>query len=254
MTRLLTVLAPLSGAIIPLSQIPDAVFSQRILGDGLALDPAEDVLYAPFDAIITNLNKNLHALVIAHKGAELLLHVGLDSAALKGAGFTALVQQGDRVKAGQPLLRFDRTLLAKRLSCAWVVCIVTSPRTARIHPVSQDTTQKGQPLFTLELAENLSCAQTGTHPTLQSAPITLLNKHGLHARPAGQLAKLAATYPYNIYICKGSRRANAKSITAIMGLALAQADQVTLLVEGPLEQAQAFLTLLETEFAKGFGE
>ncbi len=248
-----TVLSPVSGAVVPLGHVPDPVFSKRMLGDGVAIDATEDVLCAPFDGKIINLNKNLHAFVIAKDGLEVLIHVGLESIHLKGQGFTAFIKPGENVTAGQPLLRFDRHLLSTRLSCPLICCVVTSPRTARVTVLAPETVQSAQPLFTVDTAPTDKSA-CPWQPALQSQPITILNEHGLHARPAGQLARLAASYTHNVFICKGTRRANAKSITGIMGLALVQGDQIILSVEGPREQARAFLRQLERGFATGFAE
>ena len=93
----LTVFAPIDGAVVPLEQVPDPVFSERMLGDGVALDPAGDTIYAPIDGKIINFNKALHALVIAQNGIEILIHVGLETVSLKGEGFTPLVKEGETV-------------------------------------------------------------------------------------------------------------------------------------------------------------
>lgn len=253
MPNLFTVLSPISGALVPLCRVPDPVFGKKMLGDGVAIDPTEEVLCAPFDGIISNFNKNHHALVLTNSPLEMLIHVGLESIQLKGKGFTALVKPGDAVLAGQPLLRFEQSTLAKQLACPFVLCIVTSPRNARLIHSSAETICTGQPLFQVAISEQ-SVVSCPLQPFLQSEPITILNRHGLHARPAGQLAKLACAYPHAVYICKGSRRVNAKSITAIMGLALVQGDQITLQVEGPAPQAHALLAQLENGFATEFGE
>ena len=253
MSNLFTVLSPISGALVALEQVPDPVFSKRMLGSGVAIDAAEDIICAPFDGKITNFNKNLHAFVIASDSLEVLIHVGLDSIHLKGTGFTAFVKPGESVLAGQPILRFDRQLLNTQLTCPLVLCVITSPRNAQLAPLTHETVQSGQPLFTVNTAPAQKAA-CPLQPALQSQPITILNRHGLHARPAGQLARLAGTYAHNVFICKGTRRANAKSITGIMGLALVQGDQIILSIEGPADQAQAFLQQLENGFANGFGE
>lgn len=247
-----TVLAPVKGALVPLNQVPDPVFSQKMLGDGIAIDPADGTLHAPFDGKIINMNPNLHAFVIEKNGIELLVHIGLDTVRLKGKGFTPLVKVGDTVSAGQPILHFDLARITSALDVPFVLCIVTSPSHAQIRPSDCELVQVGQPLFTVTVPAAKSTAASTNFIT--SAPITITNAHGLHARPAGLLARLCGEYPYDISICKKSQCVNAKSIVSIMGLALAQGDSVTLQVHAPQTQAQACLERLEKAFASGFGE
>ena len=97
-TALMSLLAPLSGQAVPLEQVPDDVFSQKILGDGIAIIPADGKLYAPVDGEIASIAETLHAYgFTSENGMEILVHVGLDSVALKGEGFKSHVQLGDKV-------------------------------------------------------------------------------------------------------------------------------------------------------------
>ena len=150
MPKILTVHAPIDGEIIPLCRVPDPVFSERMLGDGLAIDPTGDTIVAPFDGKIINFNPALHAFTIEHDGIELLIHVGVETVMLNGEGFSPLVGEGDTVKQGQPLLQFHPTFLTQRLSCAYVILVITAPLEAKITPLlSQGNATAGQPLFTV---------------------------------------------------------------------------------------------------------
>ncbi len=107
--------APVTGEVVPLAQVSDPVFSQGMLGVGLGILPEGDVAYAPVSGVVTADVKTRHALLIrADDGAEVLLHVGIDSVALRGEGFRYLAEKGDEVRAGQPLISFDRALMAGR--------------------------------------------------------------------------------------------------------------------------------------------
>jgi PTS system glucose-specific IIA component len=107
-TKELTVVSPVSGTTIPLEEVPDPVFSQKLAGDGVAIKPAEGVVKAPFDGKVAHLYDTGHAIVLeADSGLQLLIHVGLDTVKLKGEGFTRHVAAGDRVKTGNMLLTFD---------------------------------------------------------------------------------------------------------------------------------------------------
>jgi len=99
---------PLAGKIISIEEVPDPVFSQKMMGDGIAVDPENGVLVAPCDGQIMNVFPTKHALSISDKnGKEILIHVGLDTVTLKGEGFTSYVQDGDKVKQGQKLMEID---------------------------------------------------------------------------------------------------------------------------------------------------
>ena len=101
--------ACLSGKVIPIDQVPDQVFSQKVLGDGLAIEPTDSVLLAPADGKITVINEGTyHACgILLDNGAEILLHIGLDTVGMNGDGFTPFVKEGQRVKRGDKLIAFD---------------------------------------------------------------------------------------------------------------------------------------------------
>src|SRR5450759_3260696 len=113
MSRTLTLKAPLSGFLVPIERVPDPVFAQKMVGDGIALDPISQTLVAPCDGEIVMLHPAHHALTLVTAGGiELLMHIGLDTINLKGEGFTARVKNGDKVKAGAPLIDFDADYIA----------------------------------------------------------------------------------------------------------------------------------------------
>lgn len=105
----ITVYSPCKGKIIELSQVKDDVFSQKILGDGCAIEPLENNLYAPCDGKIDTVFDTKHAInIISENGVEILLHVGIDTVKLNGKHFESFVKDGQRVKKGDLLLTFDR--------------------------------------------------------------------------------------------------------------------------------------------------
>ena len=102
------VTSPLAGEIIALEDTPDAVFASGAMGKGVAIEPSIGEVVAPADGVIRLLFPTNHAIGLAtDDGAELLIHVGMDTVALDGKGFTAHVVQGSKVKKGQLLLSFD---------------------------------------------------------------------------------------------------------------------------------------------------
>lgn len=104
----LTVCAPFTGTAMSLKDIPDAVFSQGILGNGCGLEPEEETVYAPFDGTICQTTETKHAIGIrSSDGIELLIHVGMDTVDMQGKGFVCLVSENQKVSAGQPLMKFS---------------------------------------------------------------------------------------------------------------------------------------------------
>ncbi len=100
--------SPLTGTVIPLSQVPDAVFAGGALGDGVAIVPSVGVVHAPADATVVTVFESKHAITLrADSGAEILIHVGLDTVKLQGAPFEPLVVNDQHVTAGEPLLKVD---------------------------------------------------------------------------------------------------------------------------------------------------
>nr|WP_295129410.1 PTS glucose transporter subunit IIA [Ruminococcus sp.] len=103
-----TVLQPVRGRVIPMEEIPDDTFNSGILGMGVGICPEDDTAVAPFDGTVINITDTQHAIALEANGMELLIHVGIDTVKMNGEGFTCLVNEGDTVQAGQPLLRFSR--------------------------------------------------------------------------------------------------------------------------------------------------
>lgn len=103
-----SIYAPVAGKVIKLSDIQDEAFSSGAMGEGIAIEPSEGKVYAPCDGEISVFFPTGHAVGITAKtGAEILIHVGMDTVSLDGKGFTAKVKSGEKVKKGQLLLEFD---------------------------------------------------------------------------------------------------------------------------------------------------
>ncbi|MEK5070942.1 PTS sugar transporter subunit IIA [Sporosarcina sp. FSL K6-1508] len=106
--RKLQIFAPVNGDIIPLDQVPDPVFSQKMLGEGIAIMPTTGNIHAPIEGKIVLVADSLHAIGIrSNDGTEILIHIGLETVSLQGKGFTVLVKAGDKVSLGQSLIEVD---------------------------------------------------------------------------------------------------------------------------------------------------
>lgn len=110
-----TVYAPFSGKVIPLSKVPDEVFSSGAMGQGLAIEPSDSKLYAPFDGTIVMVAPTKHAIGLrSTSGVELLVHIGLDTVTLDGTPFSLKVKEGDTVKKGEVLAEFDKAFIEQK--------------------------------------------------------------------------------------------------------------------------------------------
>ncbi|GAA0799081.1 PTS trehalose transporter subunit IIBC [Clostridium sp. AF19-22AC] len=123
----------LDGRVIPLKEVGDGVFSEGVMGDGLAVIPENETLCAPADGTVTVLmEESRHACGLTlSNGMELLLHVGIDTVDMKGDGFEYLVKEGDKVRTGDPLICFDRKKIKQAGHPDTTVCIITDEGEAR---------------------------------------------------------------------------------------------------------------------------
>jgi glucose-specific phosphotransferase system IIA component len=120
--------SPLSGKVLHISKTPDDVFSQKMLGDGVAIEPTEGMVYSPVDGEITQIFlPSKHAVGITSKdGLEILIHIGLETVKMNGEGFEALVKQGDKVKEGQELIRFDIQKIKEKAKSTITPVLITN--------------------------------------------------------------------------------------------------------------------------------
>lgn len=108
--------SPAKGEIKPITEVPDHIFSGKMMGDGFAVLPEEGLIVAPVDGKIVNVFPTKHAIgLMSDAGREILIHVGIDTVILKGEGFETLVSEGERVEAGQPLMKVDLEFLKERV-------------------------------------------------------------------------------------------------------------------------------------------
>ncbi|RRJ64862.1 PTS glucose transporter subunit IIA [Paenibacillus oralis] len=107
------VAAPLIGKVVSIEEVEDEAFSSKAMGEGIAINPYEGKVIAPFDGTVAHImEKSKHALVLEHEsGIQILIHVGMNTVSLKGEGFTAHVGTGEKIKKGQLLLEFDIELI-----------------------------------------------------------------------------------------------------------------------------------------------
>ncbi|GAA5416095.1 PTS system beta-glucoside-specific EIIBCA component [Paraliobacillus ryukyuensis] len=135
----LTIYSPVKGELIPLTDVKDDVFSTKVMGDGLAIQPEEGALFAPADGKIEMVFNTKHALGIElDNGAQLLFHVGIDTVQLQGEYFEAHVEVGEEVKQGQQLLTFDLNKIITEGFEPTIVCVVTNNEDYQVEVQNQD--------------------------------------------------------------------------------------------------------------------
>ena len=106
------IVSPIDGKCINIEDVPDKVFSTRMMGDGFAIIPSDNIVVSPVDGIIVMIPNSKHAFGIkTRSGVEILVHVGLDTVNLKGRGFETFVKVGDKVKKNMPILKFDDNII-----------------------------------------------------------------------------------------------------------------------------------------------
>ncbi|RSD26272.1 PTS sugar transporter subunit IIA [Mesobacillus subterraneus] len=138
-------LSPITGKAVDLSAVPDPVFSEKMMGDGLAIEPSEGVVVSPVDGEIMQVFPTKHAVGIrARNGAEILIHIGLETVSLKGEGFETHVSQGDKVKAGQKLVTFDLAVIGEKAKSTVTPIIITNTdQAASLEKLNQGNVEKG---------------------------------------------------------------------------------------------------------------
>lgn len=250
-TQPLELLAPLSGVLLALDKVPDPVFSSRLIGDGLCIDPTSQTLCAPLAGVISNIQNSGHAVSITDdNGVQVLMHIGLDTVNLAGKGFTRLVQEGQRVEAGQALIEFDADYVALHARSLLTLMLVVSGEPFSV--LATDSVAVGQPLLQLSPGEAVDTVDEEEGDALFSKPLTLPNANGLHARPAAVFAQAAKGFKASIYLHKQTQSANAKSLVAIMALQTVHGD--TLQVSAAGEDAEVAIKALVALLAEGCGE
>ncbi|MGN6280030.1 MAG: phosphoenolpyruvate--protein phosphotransferase [Sphingomonas sp.] len=251
---MIEIASPFAGWATPLDAVPDPVFADRMLGDGVAIDPVDGQLVAPGNGTIITIHPAGHAVTIAlDSGPELLIHIGLDTVALGGEGFSPHVLQGQRVAAGDPLVTIDLDQLARTARSLVTPVILTNGDAFRIvERAEEGSIAAGAPLLKLEAITAIESAPVATGPAAERT-LRLPLANGLHARPAARIAKLAAEHQATVEIVTPDGRAvSARSAVAMLGLALEHGAALTLRATGPdAERAlDAITALIET----GMGE
>jgi phosphoenolpyruvate-protein phosphotransferase len=248
--------APFDGWCTSLDEAPDPVFATRMLGDGFAIDPTGSIVQAPCDGEVTALPGSRHAVTLRTlDGAEVLIHVGIDTVGLHGVGFEALAQVGDTVRAGDPLLRLDLDGLAQRTK-SLLTPVVVLGETHQVEPLASGThVRVGQAVARLRRrmpsdTRDHQAAAGFAVVTAHERTVTVALTHGLHARPAARIARVARAASAPVDIVYAGKQVDARSITALMQLGVRPGDEISIRTVAPdggsvLDAIGAVLTTVE---------
>ncbi|MBW0000499.1 MAG: phosphoenolpyruvate--protein phosphotransferase [Verrucomicrobia bacterium] len=251
--------APLSGPVVPLGDVPDPVFAQRMAGDGLAIDPVDNRVLSPCDGKVAQVHRKRHAVtVVTDEGVELLIHVGIETVNLNGEGFEVRCSEGTRVSRGDPLLEFDADLIVRKAKSLITVVLVANSDRFPLRKPFQGFAEAGRTsLFAVEASKGTAppvppAADSGL-PRSESEPITVEAEHGIHARPAAALADTARRFKSVVEVAGPSgRTADAKSVVALLGLEIGRGQPICIVARGADAQqaVEALSSLARTAFGR----
>jgi phosphocarrier protein FPr len=252
----IVLLAPLTGPVVPLANVPDPVFSGGLFGDGIGVDPLEGRLVAPCDGVVTHLARTGHALTLATaEGAEILLHIGIDTVELNGKGFAPMVEQGAHVRAGDVLIEFDQDQVALNApSLVSVIAIANSDAFEIVERAQAGVLKAAEtPLLILRARDGAAAdasRQLSATKVMEEArrQVTLVHAGGLHARPAARAREAARGFDARVEVRYEGRKAAIESVVGLLGLGAGEGATVELLGVGP--QAQAAVDAIVHELTR----
>lgn len=225
--------APISGWAMPLAEVPDPVFAERMMGDGVAIDPLDGILRAPCDADVVGVAAPGHSVTLELvNGAQILIHLGLETVALAGKGFSVEVAAGQRVRTGDPLIRVDLEVVA----CAGkslVTPIVVINEGYAVRAVACDrTVAAGELLMEVERSQSVAAGVELASGASAECDIVIPMAHGLHARPSARIVAALKPFQADVRFVAHGRTANARSVVALLSLGLVRGDRLTVAATG----------------------
>ena len=233
MAGALTLTAPVSGVVVPLDKVPDPVFAERLVGDGVSIDPTSQELLAPCDARVIQVHRAKHALTLDADGIEIVMHIGLDTVELKGDGFTSHVNAGDTVRRGDRLISFDADLVATRARSLLTEVLVANMDLIASIDARSGTVKAGvDVLMEVRLKSGSTVGAATQTEAVHSSEVAVGNQTGLHARPAALVAAAARRFAADVRLIKDGREANARSVVSIMALEVGGGDILTVTARG----------------------
>ncbi|MDR0484964.1 MAG: phosphoenolpyruvate--protein phosphotransferase [Alphaproteobacteria bacterium] len=276
------IFSPIAGQIIQIEQVADPVFAEKMLGDGIAVRPqlTKGFVVAPCDGEIKTLHSSKHAVsILSNEGYELLIHTGIDTVSLEGKGFESFITIGQKVKKGDKLLGVDFDFISKNAPAYDVIMLITNAtdKTTLVKNTNQNISD-GEEIFTISSQDSQGSSKGGffsklfgskgekESPAVEAKPapqevkssevssdlLTIINPTGVHARPASRILQMANKYSSQVELVAGEKKANAKSVVAILGLGLKLNDKVKVVAKG--DDAAKAVAEISADIIAGLGE
>jgi phosphocarrier protein FPr len=236
----IVLVSPLTGPVVPLASVPDPVFSEGLFGDGIGIDPLAGRVVAPCDGIVVHLARTGHAVTLqSAEGAQVLVHVGIDTVELNGKGFTPKVAQGAQVRLGDTLIEFDLDVVACNApSLVSVVAIANSDAFEVIERAGAGQVEAGKSaLLVLRVRDGAEIA--AAHELIANEvrrSVTLTHAGGLHARPAARAREAVRGVDARVEVRFGERKSAIESVVGL--LALGAGEGATIELVGIGKEAQ----------------
>ncbi|WP_241023574.1 phosphoenolpyruvate--protein phosphotransferase [Paraburkholderia sp. Ac-20340] len=236
----IALVAPLTGPVVPLAAVPDPVFSEGLFGDGIGIDPLAGKLLSPCDGTVMHLARTGHAVTLeTAEGAQVLVHIGIDTVELGGKGFAPKVEQGAQVRRGDLLIEFDLDVVAcEAPSLVSVIAVANSDAFEVIQRAGAGHVEAGKtPLLVLR-------ARDGAAHTVGAAGsanlvmdevrrnVTLTHAGGLHARPAARAREAVRGIEARVEVRFGERKAAIESVVGLLGLGAGEGATIELVGMG----------------------
>ncbi|MFZ9035415.1 MAG: phosphoenolpyruvate--protein phosphotransferase [Francisellaceae bacterium] len=230
----------MDGYIVPLNLVPDAVFAEKMVGDGFAIEPLEDNVYSPVSGRVKSIARAHHAVTISTEaGVDILIHFGLETVKLNGEGIELNVSVGDVLRAGDPMMRVDLDVVSKRAKSLITPVLATDFSGSIESLVGSGLIKKGQPVIKLQ-GIDLTAAEPSVNlvidnvdSVIKKCDVVVKNAHGIHARPAAQIVDLVSDFADTAaVIVKADNKADASSVVALMGLGVECGDNIEIIVTG----------------------
>ena len=147
------IVSPVDGTVVDIESVPDKVFSQKLAGDGVAIIPLSGTIVAPIDGVLSRIFPTNHAFLITNsKGLEVMVHVGLDTVELNGEGFERLVEEGEEVKFGYPILSVDFDFIQSKGKEIITPVIVNSEKAIVLEKHKIGTIREGESLIEVKFS------------------------------------------------------------------------------------------------------
>ncbi|MEX3981339.1 phosphoenolpyruvate--protein phosphotransferase [Paraburkholderia sp. EG287A] len=228
----IVLVSPLTGPVVPLASVPDPVFSEGLFGDGIGVDPLVGRVVAPCDGIVVHLARTGHAVTLqSAEGAQVLVHVGIDTVELNGKGFTPKVAQGAQVRLGETLIEFDLDVVACNApSLVSVVAIANSDAFEVIERAGAGHVEAGKSaLLVLRVRDGAEIA--AAHELIANEVrrnVTLTHAGGLHARPAARAREAVRGVDARVEVRFGERKSAIESVVGLLSLGAGEGATIEL--------------------------